>query len=326
LDETPFPSIIHSYWYVIVTITTVGYGDSFPTTSAGKFVATLLILCGIVVLAMPVGVVGANFSNEYALRETEKKRRIKLKKQQEQTALVEQEQDAAADQELQGKGVSEASETKHSLAAELRQKIVLEAEEMEVSWKDVFAEERLEWLSRCLRQFVSEFVDGSMNSGKAMIKGARMTNLPHRLDQLHLRFTEACAQSVSYDELAEFNLMEAREKRRRFAMFADKIWEYWASVGPPEIPSDPFEYFELKAQLTTNMKVFDAIDDNKQVQSAPALLGQKSKTTSLQMLAKKALPSAPALMTQNSLTPIREPAPAPPHTVNMSDCQVTNLE
>merc|ERR1739848_456531 len=120
---------------------------------------------------MPVGVIGSNFSNEYEKREMEKKKRLKLKHQQEQTARVEQEQDAAADMELEGKEVSELADTKSSLGAELRQKIVIDAEEINNSWKECFPDPLYEWLSRCLRQFVSEFIDGAMNAGKAMNKG-----------------------------------------------------------------------------------------------------------------------------------------------------------
>merc|ERR1711904_756528 len=130
MDETPFPSIVHSFWFVIVTITTVGYGDAFPTTDIGKFVGTLTILGGIVVLAMPVGVIGSNFSNEYAQREVLKVQRLKLKQQQEQTALVEQQQDAAVDM-----GDSEPVITTESQGAELRRKIIIDAEEFENSWK-----------------------------------------------------------------------------------------------------------------------------------------------------------------------------------------------
>jgi hypothetical protein len=248
---------------------------------------------------MPVGVVGANFSNEYAARETEKKRRLKLKKQQEQTAKVEQEQDAAADLELKGQGVGgEPAETKSSQGAEMRQKIVIDAEEINNSWKECFPEHHYDWLSRCLRQFLSEFIDGAMNSGKTMNKGGRLTNLPHRLDQLTLRFNEACSAVVSYDDLAEFGLKEAREKRRRFAMFADKIWEYWATVGPPEKPSDPFEYFELKAQLTMNMNSFAEKKDN---QAGTPTAG----------LPHNGVPSAPTLLKPT------EPAPTPPKVTSL---------
>merc|ERR1719375_1527413 len=62
LEESPFHSIIHSFWYIIVTITTVGYGDLAPKTPLGKVVGSLTILNGIIVLAMPIGVVGTNFS------------------------------------------------------------------------------------------------------------------------------------------------------------------------------------------------------------------------------------------------------------------------
>lgn len=36
-----------SYYYTIVTIATVGYGDFVPTTTLGRFAATVLILLGI---------------------------------------------------------------------------------------------------------------------------------------------------------------------------------------------------------------------------------------------------------------------------------------
>eukprot|EP00971_Amphidinium_carterae_P242948 4823879-Amphidinium_carterae.1 len=81
LEESPFSSIIHSFWYVIVTITTVGYGDFYPTTAWGKLVGFVTILNGIVVLAMPVGVVGANFSTEYYRVIDDRKRRQTLQQQ-----------------------------------------------------------------------------------------------------------------------------------------------------------------------------------------------------------------------------------------------------
>merc|ERR1719428_1458006 len=84
LDESPFPSIIHTFWFVIVTVTTVGYGDAFPTTREGKLMGSLTMLCGVVVLAMPVGVIGANFSNEYDRVQAENRRREKLREQRQE--------------------------------------------------------------------------------------------------------------------------------------------------------------------------------------------------------------------------------------------------
>jgi hypothetical protein len=65
LEPTPFVSIVHGFWWVIVTCTTVGYGDLYPTTTAGKFVGFVAIPMGIVVIALPILIVANNFTAEY---------------------------------------------------------------------------------------------------------------------------------------------------------------------------------------------------------------------------------------------------------------------
>ncbi len=44
-----FQSIFDCLWWAIVTITTVGYGDTFPVTLVGKIVAAICALTGVVV-------------------------------------------------------------------------------------------------------------------------------------------------------------------------------------------------------------------------------------------------------------------------------------
>lgn len=52
-----FDSIPDSIYWAIVTITTVGYGDISPVTSGGKFIASLIMLIGYGIIAVPTGII-----------------------------------------------------------------------------------------------------------------------------------------------------------------------------------------------------------------------------------------------------------------------------
>ena len=54
-----FSSIPQSIYWGIVTITTVGYGDVAPLTVLGKVLASLIMLTGFSIIAVPTGIVGA---------------------------------------------------------------------------------------------------------------------------------------------------------------------------------------------------------------------------------------------------------------------------
>ncbi|MGB5006384.1 MAG: ion transporter [Ferruginibacter sp.] len=52
-----FNSIPDSIYWAIVTITTVGYGDISPVTALGKFVASIIMLMGYAIIAVPTGII-----------------------------------------------------------------------------------------------------------------------------------------------------------------------------------------------------------------------------------------------------------------------------
>lgn len=57
-----FTSIPHSVYWTIVTLTTVGYGDISPETPLGQFIATLIMIIGYGVIAVPTGIVSAEYT------------------------------------------------------------------------------------------------------------------------------------------------------------------------------------------------------------------------------------------------------------------------
>mmetsp|Transcript_66821 Transcript_66821/g.196143 ORF Transcript_66821/g.196143 Transcript_66821/m.196143 type:complete len:776 (-) Transcript_66821:38-2365(-) len=73
-EPSPFESIPACFWWAIVTATTVGYGDeSTPKTVGGKVVAGISMVWSLCVLALPIGVIGGNFSQVWTEYDSEKR-------------------------------------------------------------------------------------------------------------------------------------------------------------------------------------------------------------------------------------------------------------
>jgi voltage-gated potassium channel len=58
-----FNSIPHSVYWTIVTLTTVGYGDISPQTGLGQIIATLIMIIGYGIIAVPTGIVSAEYTS-----------------------------------------------------------------------------------------------------------------------------------------------------------------------------------------------------------------------------------------------------------------------
>ncbi|MXW40381.1 MAG: ion transporter [Synechococcus sp. SB0668_bin_15] len=62
-QKDQFGSISRCLWWSLITVTTIGYGDVYPVTPAGKAVASITALLGIAVIAIPIGIISSGFSN-----------------------------------------------------------------------------------------------------------------------------------------------------------------------------------------------------------------------------------------------------------------------
>ena len=61
-EKSGFDNIPIGIYWAIVTMTTVGFGDIAPRTPAGQFIATILMLMGYGIIAVPTGIVTAEIS------------------------------------------------------------------------------------------------------------------------------------------------------------------------------------------------------------------------------------------------------------------------
>ena len=87
-EESGFTSIPRSVYWAIVTLTTVGYGDIAPVTSLGQLIASVVMLLGYAIIAIPTGIVSSEMTKV-------NKRKIQTNTQSCDNCLAEKHRDGA---------------------------------------------------------------------------------------------------------------------------------------------------------------------------------------------------------------------------------------
>ena len=61
-QQNGFDNIPEAIYWAVVTLTTVGYGDVVPVTSLGKFLASVIMIMGYGIIAVPTGIISAEMA------------------------------------------------------------------------------------------------------------------------------------------------------------------------------------------------------------------------------------------------------------------------
>ena len=69
-----FPNILQAFWWSIVTLTTVGYGDVVPITDLGKVLSGFLAILGVALVAIPTAIISSGYINEIKEQQQEEKK------------------------------------------------------------------------------------------------------------------------------------------------------------------------------------------------------------------------------------------------------------
>ena len=95
-EENGFTNIPKSVYWCIVTLTTVGFGDIAPVTPLGQFIATFIMILGYGIIAVPTGIVSAEYTKQANdSKGGDKEKRIHLNSQSCSNCLAENHSDNA---------------------------------------------------------------------------------------------------------------------------------------------------------------------------------------------------------------------------------------
>lgn len=64
VEPDTFDSLYDAFYWAVISLTTVGYGDIYPRTEIGRFIAMVSSVMGIAIVALPSGIITAGFMNE----------------------------------------------------------------------------------------------------------------------------------------------------------------------------------------------------------------------------------------------------------------------
>lgn len=110
--KSPYTSTLVGMYWAVITMTTVGYGDIVPVTTEGRLIAVACAFIGVLFMALPISILGANFTVQYqrlsAQQRAERKKRANLMLQKKAASISGK---AITDTSLNESGSTKANRT-----------------------------------------------------------------------------------------------------------------------------------------------------------------------------------------------------------------------
>ncbi len=94
-EASGFTSIPISVYWCIVTLTTVGFGDIAPVTPVGQLIAAIIMILGYGIIAVPTGIVSAEYTSQNKTKQDSEKPKVNLNSQSCENCLAENHKDKA---------------------------------------------------------------------------------------------------------------------------------------------------------------------------------------------------------------------------------------
>jgi voltage-gated potassium channel len=79
VEGDSFDTFFEAIYWATVSLTTVGYGDIYPVTTAGRIITMISSIFGIAIVALPAGIITAGYMDELSEEKKEEKNEEKNK-------------------------------------------------------------------------------------------------------------------------------------------------------------------------------------------------------------------------------------------------------